>query len=231
MNLAFPAGLAPGFDPAHVAGAVPLLSAVAKGTGAINLLSGKQGTAGVLVAATAVIHGTIGPSAGTVAATGNGVQFSGISTVNFSNVTLAVIAVPTAIGGATMYCAAAGGTNSGFALGWSSTGLLRLASQSVNTYVSNITLTAGVPYFLAASTQGTQCVFVAVNLLTGQIFTNTVVTTIASSAPNGAASMGWATSGGSSANTAAMMYSGQYNPLQALLIWAADPWSFWYPNK
>lgn len=97
---------------------------------------------------------------------------------------------------------------------------------------TGFTPTVKVPYFLAVTTDNTSTtVFVWTRLDTGVVrfFTAT---------PAGAAVPGTiATSiGNSSAGNAfdgfigPVMYSQAVNTLGAMLEWAADPWSFWYPD-
>lgn len=103
-----------------------------------------------------------------------------------------------------------------------------LSGNNLTTFVASV----NTPYFVAASgfSSGTLN-WVIVNLASGQIVAESHA---CSAFP--ATSMGGQNIIGNNSGqpmlgiVAAAMYSPAYMPLTQLLQWAADPWSFWYPN-
>lgn len=103
---------------------------------------------------------------------------------------------------------------------------------------SSFTLSLNIPYFIAASVKSASTVnFVATNLVTGQIFssatsTGTGLSTLQTT-QNIGADWGGAGTGTHFADAyiATAMFAPSFTWMQALLMWAADPWSFWYPPR
>jgi hypothetical protein len=88
-------------------------------------------------------------------------------------------------------------------------------------------------YFLVCSClNGTGYNAVAVNLLTGKLFTQ-VVSFASLCNPAGAGNIGLGYAGNQLAqgNIFAMAYIPAYLSMPLLKMWAADPWSFWYQRK
>jgi hypothetical protein len=231
--LAFPAGLAPGYDQTHIA-ATPLMrfSAVAMGSGAlIPVFKAGQTTVAGSSSASAT---RFGPAV-TFAAGNNANTYPAYAgTESPSAFTMAVIFTPVA--GTTGYVIQ---NCSGVSQGTPITGIY-LSSLTVNAIVDNgvqgptFTLTGGVPYFLAmSSVNGSSLVKgVATNLLTGQILTGSAASGPIQTTTSASYCVGDSASGiGSAAMSVnAAMYSVAYMPPAALLAWAQDPWSFWYPK-
>jgi hypothetical protein len=94
-----------------------------------------------------------------------------------------------------------------------------------------ITLVAGNPYFIAASTSSAANVTNAIvlNLNTGKIQTGST-TSSTPNAGNGGVQI-LPNTAGQSFSMAACMVSGAFLRAPALRQWAANPWSFWYPHK
>ena len=228
--LAFPAGRAPGFDPTHIAAQGISqghgFSGIANGASFVNLLSGTNAARSIL---TASLNGNIGPALtlGTVSTA----RFSGQSTVNDANVTLASIIWPTSLASSGSILATSTTGTSGWTLNLAiTTGVVILRPNGGTSYTSTLGLAINTPYFVAASTQGTQAVFLVTNLLTGVTTTQTVTASHASTAPNGTYGVG----NNSSINSivglvAAAMFAPSYMSISQLLQWAQSPWDFWYP--
>lgn len=101
-------------------------------------------------------------------------------------------------------------------------------------FSSGLTLSLNVPYFIAGSFRNGNQNWVVVNLLTGQILAavnTSAITMNNSSAPYG---IGGSFTVGRSAGAqiaAVMLTTNRFLRPQALLAWARDPWSFWYPAE
>lgn len=97
------------------------------------------------------------------------------------------------------------------------------------TVATGPTLAASTPYFIVGSAYtGAAFSMVVVNLLTGQIFvtSGTTATTFSTTTLTpyyygGCSNIVWA----------AGMYAPVFMPLQQLMAWAQDPWSFWYQDE
>lgn len=230
--LVFPAGIAPGFNPTHPAAAYTRFSAIPVGGGAgfVNILNGQAGVPSGSPASTMDAYTGPGVKSTTTA---DKISFANQSTVNDASITIGCICFYVrnnlVLNGVFSSDAGAHGwqllfLNSNNALelnAWNGTGVTSGFIPATNT-----------PYLFLASTNGTTTNYVIVNLATGQI------TAIVA----GAASPGAVAPGGTytinaipaaattNAHTCAVMFSAAYNSMSALLSWAADPWSFWYPQ-
>lgn len=232
---AFPGGN-PGFDPSHPAswsGSQLGFSGVALGGGFVNLKSGKPFTK--TGTPTSGLDGRIGPYVQGTGSTNLNLLAAAYTQASPWLGTLAAIAVWQASTGAVVLVGAGNSNGAGgISLEVTSGGVVQFLVNGVGSATLGITLTAGVPYFVAASyISPTQRVAVVVNLLTGQtqtsfaasIATQTAVGNLQIRIGDGGAATGC------NSQVAAAMYSYQYMPLAALLQWAQDPWSFWYPNN
>ncbi len=223
-----PAGRTPGFDRTHPAAKQILFSGVPSGLMFSNVLNGKQSAlVGGTVAAT---DGNLGQCVNFPA--GDYLSFSGNATTNWLSGTIGVIIRASVISG-TQYIFCNNSASAGSSLNLSS-GTVQWTMFGVVAESSSITISAGVPYFIAASQNGSTGInYVAVNLVNGSIQTSTSASA-APNAPDGTYVIGVGPSlGGSTAFAgliAAAMYSSAYMPMPALVDWAKDPWSFWYPR-
>lgn len=231
-KLAFPAGVAPGFDPTHIAAQGAQLSAVFSGGNFLNVAPGFCSLLGTISGTPAsVLDGALGPAKNV--GTSYSVAFGSSAPAISGSVTMAaIIRVPATSNSGILHNASA-----------ASTGGTVLACFANNLYLANLAATTdinsgvqiatGDPYFVAASLRGgVQVDFVAANLRTGQIQTATVTTTVNASATGSGFTIGEEYEYGTFFNgkIAAVMAAAGYVPLSQLLAWARDPWSFWYPD-
>jgi hypothetical protein len=241
-GLAYPAGFAPGFDPSHVAaGAGPFFSAIAvSGSGGfINLTNGAAPSGFGGTKPTARID-TIGPVQVTTGIYNEGVKFSGYpASTSYKSMTMAAIIRPTTINQAGNILDTSdqiAGVLGGVGLGHSATGFLQVEPGIGTTKVSSVVqLTANHTYFVAASfLPGTSVPinFISVDLGTGQILTdNTTWTPGAALLINSTIMFGQGNLPKSiKGRTASGMVGIVFLSIPQLLVWAADPWSFWYPS-
>ena len=233
--LAYPAGVAPGFDPTHVAaGRGPNgafnFSCVSSGGSQINLLSGKPGTA-------------TGSNAGVDARIGAVTKYTGATNVTTFPYTTTSLGstIPITFGCIGSFTALTTGANTAVYLSTvTNTGIGILNAGSVFYMAwggANVSTTiaagANVPYFFAASSMGGLTInYVVLRFDTGQVYTFQSGATGPGSAGDGNLYIGnrggirvW--QGGISAAMAQPVYLS----MPQLLQWASDPWSFWYPRR
>lgn len=219
-----------GYNPMHVLGQANL-SAVSRKAGTLtNLLDGRPGT----------ING--GSISANVILTGHGARVGTTSSIRFGNspapsndsVTFACIVVPnSSVANSAIFDTDGAGTG-GNGFGWQSASLVpRLVVKPSFTNVSSgITLSVGVPYFIAASCNSSASNHLVMRLDNGVISTSSTTGLTTPSAPNGTCTVGnfGATSNFASDMTYhAIMWSSIFSSKQALLLAASDPWSYWYP--
>jgi hypothetical protein len=232
--LAYPAGHAPGFDPTHPAsnfGGQGVSLVPAAGGVYINLLTGGATTkAGVQTYGV----GAGGPYTQSITNGGYGSFANSFSSTVTPGFTIATIFTPASIAtnGTILSTStvAANGLQMTYRLG-----VMGYRNSSLFAASPVLpALTVGVPYFLALSDNGTTCYFVQVNLLTGQIVTSSVAT--ASGLSQGSTTT-WLIGGNASGSA---FVNGNIHSVMAgyvalspaqLKAWAADPWSFWYPQQ
>lgn len=237
-RLCYPAGYMPRIDPTHPAvrasGKFLRFSGVASGNNFIRIdkLPVKGTVSGTI---TGGIHGVIGPYVKNLGTTAS-INFAGNSTVAATSCTQAAIAITVAAAITQFFCATSTATANVPTLAMDAgTNQLSLAALTgAPNILSGIVLTAGVPYFLAASypVNATGFVnFAVTNLLTGQITQTRVANTFTSVASSGT----YCVCGDNGIDTcnqsvAAAMYStAGLNPSD-MFAWAGDPWAFWYPD-
>jgi hypothetical protein len=236
-GLRFPGYLRPGFDKAHPCAGGTWLSAIPVTTNNfIDLLTGMQGAANTAfpIGGTKV-RAYIGPAAGLDNSTGNqGVTFGAggslVTPVTPYPATLAAIFTATALvnGNQTPIANGSGG-NIQLGIYSNTFQINRWNASNDNT---SFTPTAGVPYFLACTTDNVATtVIVWTRLDTGKIQYYTATPASGISATTFEAVIGY-TSGGNPMDgfVGPVMISTAVNTLGNMLRWAADPWSFWYPN-
>lgn len=227
----YPCGVAPGFDPKHVAGSKVRFSGIARDANAVNILTGLPGASPTLMSAS--IHGNIGPC--TVTA-GNGAgltSFSGMPAVADSSLTVAAIFVPDVVNGTFASIFQSSSNNSSGVTLSIFTSKLFLNNIGGGAFSTNVTPVAGTPYFFAMSeSSGVPVAYVITNLAEGSITSGTTGTGATPGASTGTYRWSGFATGASSfpGRIAAAMYSSSATPLSSLQQWAADPWSFWYPG-
>lgn len=238
----FPGGVNAGFDSSHPAssGIIPGhgLSAVASGSTLVNLLNAAKGT--VTGTPTAAIDGLVGPScyvgAGGAA---DGISFAGNLASTDNSITMAAIwrQIGTPINDAD-YISTTSVLTAGWAMQFSRTsGLNDLTINEWNHQIDDagFVIVAGHAYFgaVSASTAGAGLSnWVLVDLSNGKLLsiTSNAEGWIASGATSGTYTIGTGTHA-PLAKMAAVMWAPTFLNYQQLLQWAADPWSFWYPDR
>lgn len=209
-----------------------MLSAIAS-AGNFICLDRSRARATITGSFTAGIDGRVGPRATPGSLTSLAVISStGLSAAGLATLAGIVVGAVNASVPAILLDSAGGVTDT--ALGTNtSTGALLFRSNSGNTSSTTIFLTAGTPYFIAASVKGFSNInFIALNLLTGSVQTQAVATANVINAGtsltignfNATQSRGW------TQPIAAVMASSVYLSMSQLLQWTADPWAFWYPD-
>lgn len=233
---AFP-GTNPAFDPAHPLSAGCRFSGVAHSGGFVNLLSGRAGTK--VNGPSNVIDGALGQAINSVSST-DGYNFSGQPTTNDTSVTFGGFFRWTASGTSILLQSSSG--VSGIAFGPITTGnqLCFFFDGGTGNPISTplVSFAVGTPYFVAMSCYNAgggnfNSSAVCVDLLTGKTYSgNNTTASTGPVAPNGTCMVANGNGGFRSArgNVPAVMFNAVYTPLQGLLKWAADPWSFWYPR-
>ncbi len=234
-NLEFPSWRSPGFDPTHLAAGAKVQYSGVAATGQnafINLLTGaattSAGTIGNYIERT-------GPTVAIFTATSY-LTAAGAS-IEPSSLTMGCIFIPNAsVATGAIFCNNDNNTTATQSSVLQVRALVvYLQTPGSGTISSGITLTTGVPYFIAVSYNASVANFVVVNLNNGVTTTASVSGAHAFVAMSGYNSYG--IGGGTGASTymngflAAVMYSiNNYLSLPQLLVWAADPWAFWYPD-
>lgn len=224
----YPTGLAPRFDPSHIASKNAKFSFIARANGGIDLLTGRPGT--VVGACTATCHAGIGPGS-RMAAAGRCVTFANMDGSNFSSATYAAI-IQISAGSTYQDIIGNVGGNGGSALGLDSSDNLNFNISAVTNKSAAVGVTVDTPYFVLASRDGTAaCVFATLNLRTGKLTTQTATGTSAPNAPNGTYVVGVAGDLSSFpllGSIACGMISSAFMSEAQVRLWAKNPWSFWY---
>lgn len=228
--LAYPVGCKPGFDASHVAGAQVKFSGVATPGNFIDVGSGGKGT--ISGTPTTGVHGQLGPVINFPS--GAYATFPGHSAIVYPSITIAAIfSVDSLTTFQYIFSNSTGGT--GLSLIVDTTFKLAINNWETTRLVSSLAIAAATPYFAVVSQNGTTSTqFLLMDLRSGKVLVETQAAGLAvptslsgsylvSAAPNtGSHLLG---------NVAAAMYSGIYLSLPTMLAWAADPWSFWYPDR
>lgn len=233
-SLAYPCSGA-GFDPTHLAARSCQFSAIASGGNFVNVLTGRIGTivngTGAPVFA---CKGRIGPAVNLPTTAGTGyITMAGDAATPIA-VTMGAIVQMNVSQQATAQTifnssdTVATGCQIRASL---TTGALAAVAGALVT--SGIVLTAGIPYFVAASIVANIFNFVVCRLDTGQVFTATSATAPTFSAPDGTFVIGNGASHAAETNAciAAVMFARNFLTLPQLVAWAGDPWAFWYPRR
>lgn len=229
--LAYPAGIAPGWSPAHAVAPSTQLTCIASGANMIDLQKGIYAVPGGGTVISG-IDGIIGPNTQLSGAL-DIISIGGRPTTNFGSVTLAAIFTIDTFNttAANMFVLTSNG-GGGWGLGYSATtGLLAGLIENVANKPTSLQLVVKTPYFAAMSVNGTAGIdYILTDLKTGKIVTATTTsgTPVNPSATSFIGSKG--VNGAIKGGLAAVMWSSRYTEPSVLRQWAADPWSFWYPD-
>lgn len=234
-RLAFPAGVPYGYDPYHVANRIKGLQYIGSfiatpGPTFINPLYPIQGTK---VGAPTFSNTEIGPTLSSNASNNCITYVTQWGTVTPAAVTMAAIIIPIASIASPDRFIDTG--HSGSAANG-----LKLVSLVLNTYFGSAGASSGIaalnlnePYFVVAS-QGpatfTHCV--VRSLKSGKTFSNVVANASAAQPFLSPWGIGGTTDGfvASGVKIAAAMVANSFTPVGELLLWAEDPWAYWYPQ-
>lgn len=233
--LAYPAGRLPGFDPSHVAAPICRFSGITAGGGFVSCLNGARGVAAG--SPSSLQFGSLGPVTAFPNAGGaDQYKFSGGPVVTDTIATLAAIFYLTTVSASAQSILQSSGIAGGLAIeANATTGVFIISVVGAAVPSSGLALVANVPYFVAASVNQNKPVqnYVIARLDNGQIKTATTATAGSASVNDGKVIIGNRTTNALPllGGVAAAMYSGQFLSLQQLATWAADPWSFWYPQS
>jgi hypothetical protein len=235
-TLAYPAGFAPGVDPAHPISKNAVLSWVAS-LPLQNLVGGAQGSYADAYSYPAV-DGVIGPS---ISVNDGGGKTGGITfslAGKFAPITMAFIGVVNnksyAFGSMNGVSAkgASYSTSLGFGIG---TNVSFNSNAGYAGYSPPEIAPVGHPFFYAVSYKDSTTVYlVFVDLTTGQIYseqgtTNGPGTGYSFTSVNVGSGGNYGSNLDQSRISCAML-SQSYTPTDQLLNWAQDPWAFWYPR-
>lgn len=242
--IAFPVGVAPGFDPSHIAARSATLCAVASGGNFVDMLTGKPGT--ITGAPTANISGIIGPNVKFGGGTDNvaiaGKRFYGANAAPLADTMAAIVIMNSAAAQQAFLSLATSGVGASYSwLGTMGVNTISAIFKAGNPGLASTWAgSVSVPLFVAtsqnlsAASAATQTANIVVcRLDTGQMYANTASQTGSGvGSRDGTYNIGsrGAASVPSTANIAAAMASDAFLPLALLTQWAADPWSFWYPR-
>jgi hypothetical protein len=223
-----PLWLPPRFDPTHIASLNCQFSGVSCGTGFVNLLKG-GGSSSLSGSPTNSISGVIGCTT-YYSGSSDASNFTNFNSNNVASMTGAAIFLRTSNPSNNAYFIGASGLQ-GFLSGGTNT--LGVELNNSGPYFSTFTTSLNVPYFVVASaTTGSVINFLALNLLSGQIQTQSITAETVAVESSGLGYVGNKTGGArpATAYVAATMMGGVYLSPTDLLAWAQDPWSFWYPS-
>lgn len=225
--LAYPCGVAPGFDPKHPMSDRIRFSGFCSGGNFVEILSG--GVGAPTGAPTPSINSHVGPAVLFPNST-NRTDFTGRSTINDASVTIAAIMNLLNDGAAKIFFSSSSANT-----GWRTAfvGLTTICTSGVLGDIgAAITVPAAGPIFFAMSASSAGSVMAIRNLSNGRLLTASGIGR-ASGAPNGTYCVG---GHAAFANVqmlnpiSLVMFAAQYHALQELVAWSSDPWSFWYPQ-
>lgn len=253
--LAFPCGVAPGFDPTHPAAQGCFLSAIASGGSFVSLLNGGVGSVvagGSPALPTPAIYGNGGPATGfSLASLATETSYVSFPTspansrvVTFAGVATTVVSAVVNGGGFASTNLTGSGSAAGFALSQqfstSTSQLLSLHAPGVGAFPSSsFAMASGVPYFFFASGNSLTgvCNYVLLDLTTGILRAETQTTTAFTPvAPSGGTIIGNYPNGSAPATEFlgyihAVHGANLFMSPQQGVQWASDFWPFWYPQK
>lgn len=231
--LSFP-GRPAGFNPAHPASANLAYSGVASGAAFRGLGPGNPNPVFIGSGFSAAMDGVIGPSlgCGSSVSNANQMQVAGIG----GTPTQATIACIARFSNLSTFNGIFGDgfSNDVTSLFVDSTLKLMMRAGTTNTIATNLSMTTGIPYFCVASiNQSTNINFLLLRLDNGAVQTQAVSVSVTMAASTSAYLVGnWPfVSLGMTGNLAAVMYNHAYLSIPQLLLWAQNPWGFWYPGS
>lgn len=228
--LAYPCGVAPGFDPTHpAANGNVVYSCIASGGGLFNITRARRGTIGG--SPTAGIT-SIGPATNYPAGATTTLALTGIASP--TGATLAsIFFTPSSFATARTIMYNSGKT--GFRILTTGTLAAIINNNAGGNQNSSLILSASTPYFAAVSfANASTCNYVLANLATGQILYQS--TTTPNTTP-GSAGTWYFGCNDVSANqfiggiATWVWIDNLLLDINSLIAWAYDPWSFWYPRK
>lgn len=232
-KLSFPASYSPGIKGDHPAAAKLLIATVAINGNHVALTRG--GARGTIVGTpTRKMNRILGETVAFPGATDRS-NFGSFPTASVTNATIAAIfqldvapSLPIDVAGDS------NGSNVGVGIGVIDTGEFTIRFGNFFTMAGSIAKWAvGVPYFIAASVSNGTTNYVVKRLDNGQLRSASFAVGASSSIGTGTFVVGGrdSTSGRNSRGpVACTMRSNSSLSLQQLLVWADDPWSFWYPD-
>lgn len=235
-SLLAPPGGSPGFSPLHPASQGVRLSAVSFGTNFSNLLNGQMSTQ-FATPPTATIDGRVG-LATKFGTTSSYQQFSGFSSVTPIYTVMSAIIVPTAADLVATFAIILDDAADGLAatlllIGFNGGVYINPTAQTRSGFFPPVPLVANTPYFICWVSNINFCA--VTNLQTGVVqsgYGNGYAANqqIPLAPTNSACTIG--NNGNAfTGSVAAVAISYQAFSIPAALGWAADPWSFWYPNN
>lgn len=232
-GLSYPGSFNPGFDPSHIlatGGNVRFSGISSNGGNFTNLLNGVSAIRNGPSVTT--LHGICGPTMNNVASGNNFCKFTGSPTNADSVMTLATIFVHNGTSQDILINSTSSIT-AGYGLFANPTLAIINANGSLGGS-SGVSLTVGTPYFVIMSAISASKVnYLIMNLTNGSIKTAAVGSGLVSStASDGNIIIGGNGAGNASnCQIATAAWSAVYLSIPQMLLAAADPWSFWYPNQ
>ena len=234
--LVYPGSTRAGFNPNHLAVGKGIVrySGVAAGANFANLLTAKVPTINGTI--TATIDGTLGRTMTNTTASSY-LSCPGVNDTSPGAVTFGGIVTPiglAALFGVMFSNNNGSGTNADTWFYFTSGAIVPTLFVQGGGVQAGITLTAGVPYFIVMSTQGTILNSLVLNLRTGNVLTTSSSISKTIGTPTASTYNIGGTAGASNrymnASLAAIMYSvNNFLSIPQLQAWAAAPWDFWYP--
>lgn len=236
----FPVGVKPGFDASHPAAYGFLWSAISAGTNLIQIAGFAPGQPATVTGSPGrVLNGVIGVSTSFAISSTVDCSFAGFPTTTPSFLTMAMIIAPTSLSGSPFQVGLSDNTgtvtannNLGYNFGFNGVWSAQMGTSQLTSTQAPV---LNAPYFAAVSlAPGVGGNFVTSRLDRGG---RTLAEFISSAGTLGASTGTWnignqATTGtrGIGGNIAAAMASAVLLSIPQLRAWAADPWSYWYPQ-
>lgn len=230
--LAYPAGYVPGFDPSHIAAKRTIISTVASGGNQINVFRGDKGT---ITGAPVGGVQAFGPYTYYASGSGDNSSFSGCLVAQPVDFTIGFITNHDGNSSNTLMFDS--GSNAGATNAWciqAFGGRIGLRNSPSFAGMDPATLLEANKWYFTVITQSAALNvinWVFLRLDNGRLETESKTALTAGGDGNGTVSIGGSSLGLEGKHrVAAAMYTQSYMHMAALREWAADPWSFWYPN-
>jgi len=227
----FPGGT-PGVDTSHPAARNLLFSGIAQNGSFFNLMTGKYGV--LTGAPPAFIDPVMGPSVKYGAGGASDCHTFPFPATAFTALTAAFFITMDQTEAYTPRVCSNNGSAASWGVVCGNATINYLSAYLGGNYPSQppITLTTGVPFFCIVSYGPTGANFVTVNLRTGQTLHYTEAVISSPLAGDGNLYVGnysAVTARAAGGHLSALMVSSHYMSIPEMLVWAQDPWSFWYP--